>query len=291
MRGTTPGAGLPRRALLVCLGSFWLVACSGAAPAPEPSALRAQAQRAAESGRSRFATRHWEASARSFESAAEIYGALDDPASAAAAERNQGEALRRAGRLDDATAAFERALRIDGDGDRPLAQAQGLAGLARCQSTRGETNLAVASAERALQMTAEVEPLRSVLENDLALYLLARGDPDDRERIEALLSSALARSRSDDDARGVAAVQLNRGRAHLRFGESDLAEPPLREALDGFRALDDPEGLARTHEELARLFETRNEPGTARRHLEQARRGYAFLGDEAGLRRLDRWQP
>ena len=281
----------PRRALLACLASAWLLACSGAARTPEPSALRLQAQQAAESGRSRFAIRHWEASARSFESAAKIYGALDDPVSAAAAERNQGEALRRAGRPDDATAAFERALIVDGNGDRPLSQALDLAGLARCQSARGETNLAVASAERALDLTADPEPLRSLLENDLSLYLLARGDPDDRERIEDLLSSALASSRSHGDARGVATAQLNRGRAHLQFGEPALAEPPLREALDRFRVLDDPEGLARTHEELARLFGVRNEPGPARRHLEQARRGYAFLGDEQGLRRLDRWQP
>ena len=140
-------------------------------------------------------------------------------------------------------------------------------------------------------MTADPEPLRSTLENDLALYLLARSDAGDRERIEELLASALASSRSHGDAGGVATVQLNRGRAHLQFGEVALAEPPLREALDRFRALDDPEGLARTHEELARLFDVRNEPGAARRHLEQARRGYAFLRDEAGLRRLDRWQP
>jgi len=283
--------GRPRRALLVCLGSAWLAACSGAALAPEPSALREQAQRAAESGRSRFATRHWEASARSFESAAEIYGALDDPASAAAAERNRGEALRRAGRIDDATAALERALLIDRNGERPLAQALDLAGLARCQSAQGETDLAVASVEQALDLTGETQPLRSVLENDLALYLLARSEADDRERIQELLLSALASSRSHGDARGVATAQLNRGRAHLRFGEVALAEPPLQEALDGFRALDDPEGLARTHEELARLFGVLNEPGRARQHLEQARRGYAFLGDEAGLRRLDRWQP
>lgn len=273
---------------LACLGPIVLLACASGAPVPETSSLRQQAQRAADSGGSRFSDRHWEASARAFERAAELYVALDDSASEAAARRNQAEALRRAGRIDDATAAFQGALASDRRGGRSIAQARDLAGLARCQSARGEPDLAIASLQQALELTDASDPLRSVLENDLALYLLERGDVADRERVYQLLASALQKSRSRGDVRGMAIAQLNLGRASLRFGADDLAESPLEEALEHFRALDDPEGLARTHEELARLVDVRNQPARARLHREQARRGYVFLGDEAGVRRLDR---
>lgn len=276
-----------RAGALACLAPIVLLACASAAPAPEPSPLRQQAQRAAESGASSFADRHWQASARAFERAAEIYGALDDSASEAAARRNQAEALRRAGRIDDATAAFQSALASDQRAGRSLDQARDLAGLARCQSARGEADLAIASARQALERTTASDPLHALLENDLALYLLERGDVADRERIHQLLTSALQESRSRGDVRGMATAQLNLGRAYLRFGEEDLAEAPLAEALEHFRALDDPAGLARAHEELARLFDARNQPDRARLHREQARRGYAFLGDEAGVRRVE----
>jgi tetratricopeptide (TPR) repeat protein len=275
-----------RAAAVACLGLL-VLACASAAPAPEPSPLRQQAQRAAQAGASRFASRHWEAAARSFERAAEIYGALDDSASEAAARRNQGEALRRAGKTDAAVAAFESALASDRRAGRALDQARDLAGLARCQSARGETDLAIAGARQALQGTTASDPLHALIENDLALYLLQRGDAADRERIVQLLESALQESRARGDARGMATAELGLGRAYLHFGEDARAEPPLEEALASFRALDDPAGLARAHEELARLFDARSQPDQARFHREQARQGYAVLGDEAGIRRLD----
>jgi tetratricopeptide (TPR) repeat protein len=279
--------GLRARAV-AWLGPVVLLACTSAAPAPEPSPLRQQAQRAAETGGSRFAARHWEASARSFERAAEIYGALDDSAAEAAARRGQAEALRRAGKIDDAAVAFQSALAIDQRAGRPLDEARDLAGLARCASARGEMDLAIATAQQALERTPASDPLHALLENDLALYLLERGDVADRKRIHQLLESALEESRSRGDVRGMASAELNLGRAYLHFGENDLAESPLDEALAHFRTLDDPEGLAHAHEELARLFDARAQPDRARFHREQARRGYAFLGDEAGVRRLER---
>jgi tetratricopeptide (TPR) repeat protein len=274
-----------RGALLGC-GVALLVACSSPPPPPE-SALRSEARSAAEVGSARLAGRHDAAAARSFGKAAEIYGAIDDPAAEAAALRNQAEAFRRAGQLDAATAGFERALAIDLLGERPAGQARDLAGLARCSSARGELDLAIAQSERALGLVPDAAALRASLEIDLAVYLVARGNPADQARVVELLGSAAETAEASGEPRTRAAAHLGLGRARRLFGAPELALEPLRLALDEFRALDDAEGLARTHEELGRLMQLQGRPEEARRHLEQARRGYAFLEDEAALALLD----
>jgi tetratricopeptide (TPR) repeat protein len=268
------------RCWLALLGAL-LLGCASQPPPPEPSPLRRDAQAAAEAGSTRFAGRHFAASALSFGRAAEIFGALDDPASEAAALRNQAEAQRRSGDSVAATIGFERALALDRAGERPIAQARDHSGLARCASARGEIDVAVRESDQALALVGKADALRALVEIDLAVYLLARGDAADRERIVALLVSAGDLAVALDEPRTRAAAHLHLGRAQRRFGSTELGEPPLRQALEEFRALDDPEGLARTHEEIGRLLKARNQSEAARQHLEQARRGYEFLGDAA----------
>ncbi len=261
-----------------------LSGCASTPPAPEPSPLRGQAQAAVDAGSSRFASRHFEASARSFGQAAEIFGALDDAASEAAALRNQAEASRRAGDVAAATTGFERALALDRVGGRSGAQARDLAGLARCSSARGETDRAIDESEQALALAAGQGAPHAVFEIDLAVYLLERDNAADRDRALALLESAAS---AKNERRVQAAANLNLGRAQRRFGASDASETHLLRALEEFRALDDPEGVARTHEELGRLLRSRGDTEAARRHLEQAQRGYEFVGDAPGRESIE----
>ncbi len=257
-------------------------------PAPAPSsALRRDAAAALESGHRRLAGRHYAAAARSFGRAAEIHGALDEPAAMAAALRNQAEALRLAGQLADATAGFERALALDRDAGREASQARDRAGLARCHADRGDVEQAIREVEQALALAPAADALRTSLELDLAVYLLARGDADDAERIAALLGSARDRATAADEPRSAAAAHLHLGRLRARFDSPDAARQELERALDTFRALDDAEGIARSHEALGHLHAANDQPAAAASHLEQARRGYAFLGDEAALARVD----
>jgi len=273
-----------RGTVLACVSAL-LLAC--AASPPQTSRLRSQALAAAEIGSKRLTNRHFEAAAGSFEQAARIYAAIDDPAAEATALRNQAEALRRAGDLDAATAGFERALIIDRRKQNPAGQSRDLAGLARTSSARGEIEDAIQQAEQALLLVSDSEPLSTVLQIDLAVYLLVRGDSNDQERIIALLTSAGERAAAQGKPRTVATAQLHKGRAYRVFRPLELAEEPLRSALSVFRSLDDPEGIARTHEELGRLLSARNQPEAAQRHFKQARIGYEFLGDQAALAQLN----
>jgi tetratricopeptide (TPR) repeat protein len=249
--------------------------------------LRTQALAAAEAGSKRFTNRHYSGAARSFGEAARIYDVIDESEAEAAALRNQAEALRHLGDLDAAIAVFERALTLDRIDGRSNGQARDLAGLARCYSARDELERAIQSSEQALGLVTDSEALRASLEVDLAVYLLARGDTNDRERIINLLATATQRAAAAGNPETVAAAHLHMGRAQLLYGSPDLAEAPLQQALFEFRALDDPEGLARTHEQLGRLFDELGDTTTALRHLEQARRGYEFLDDQAALANLD----
>jgi tetratricopeptide (TPR) repeat protein len=197
------------RGTAVACGLALLLACASEPPTPT-SPLRSEAARAGEAGSQRLAGRHYRAAARSFERAAEIYGALDDPGAEATALRNQAEALRRAGELAEAAAGFERALALDRRGDRPTGRARDLAGLARCHAAQGETARAIQEAEQALALAREAEPLRSSLEIDLASYLVALGGDADRERVVALLTSAAQRH----EPRTRAAAHLHLGSAY-----------------------------------------------------------------------------
>jgi tetratricopeptide (TPR) repeat protein len=262
------------------------LACASEPPAPA-SPLRQSAAAAAEAGSTRFEARHYAAAARSFGRAAEVYGALDDRAAEATALRNQAEALRRTGKLEDAVGALERALALDTEGAWPAGQARDLAGMARCHAERGDEDGAIERAEAALAIVPDTDPVAASLEIDLAVYLIARGRPADQPRVVALLDAVARRADAAAEPRTRAAAHLHLGRAHRLLGSPGSADVPLRQALDEFRTLDDPAGLARTHEELGLLQGARADTANARRHLEQARRGYAFLGDEAALARID----
>ncbi len=271
------------RSLVAFAVVFLGLGCASELPEPV-SALRRDAASAAATGSDRFAGRHYKASAESFGRAAAIYAALDDTYAEAKARRNQAEALRRAGRFEEAAAGFERALVLDREGGWQGEQARDLAGLARCRYALGNTELAIEQAETALTLASGTD---ASVEIDLAVYLIARGDPADEPRVLAMLTSLAERDAEGGEPRTRAAANYHLGRAYRAFGSPERAETSLRLAMDQFRALDDPEGLARTHEELGRLLEERNDVEGARRHFYRARLGYEFLGDESALARVD----
>lgn len=283
MRGSVIGRGAARRAF-VCAG-LWLGA--GCASAPTDSVPRAEARQALASGRSASEQRQWKAASAAFGRAALIFAALNESGAETAALRDQGEALRCAGDRESAVAVYQRALELDRRLGQTQDQARDLAGLARCAAAQQETALAIQTAEEAIALADAGTPLAAVLENDLALYLLARGDTGDPARAIELLTSASASNQSRGDALGVATNELNLGRAEFALGDSGLAQSHLERALEGFRALQDPQGLAETHEMLARFFLTRHEVEQVRFHREQARAGFEFLEDRGGLRRIE----
>jgi tetratricopeptide (TPR) repeat protein len=257
-------------------------------PVAEPSALRLGAERAAARGAAALGARRWDAAATAFGRAATAFAALDDAAAEATARVGEATALRRAGRLDAALDAAERARALDAARGDAGAEARDLAALAQVRRARGDVPGAIAAAEDARRRADDGSAVAATVENDLATYLLARGDAADRERIFALLASAERANRARGDARGRAVNQLNAGRAHLAFGEPDAAAAALASALEGFRRLDDPEGLTETHEALGELAATRGRRDESLAHWRQARDGFAFLGDRAAEERLAR---
>jgi tetratricopeptide (TPR) repeat protein len=272
------------RCAFLCAGLLLAAAC---ASAPVDSPPLSEARRQLASGRSAYEQRQWKAASSAFARAAQIFAALDQGPAETAALRDEGEALRRAGDLTAAVTVYQRALDVDqriGDGQ---AQARDLGGLARCAAVQQDTPGAIQMAQEALVLAAADTTLAAVLENDLAVYLLAPGGSADPARAIELLTAASARNEANKDALGVASNELNLGRAEFALGDSRLAESYLEQALAGFRSLEDPEGLAETHEMLARLFLARNQVDRARHHLERARAGYEWLADRRGVRRIE----
>jgi len=269
---------------LLCAG---LMFCFGCASAPVDSPARAEARQQLASGRSAIEQRRWAPASEAFGRAALIFAALGESSAETAALRDQGESLRRAGDPQAAVAVQERALELDRRlGDRQ-GQAQDLGGLARSQAAQQQVELSIQTAQEALALADAGTPLEALLQNDLALYLLARGDSADPAHALELLSSASAANQARRDALGVASNELNLGRAELVSGDSRLAESHLQRALERFQALQDPEGLAQTHESLARLYLAQHDVEQARFHRDQARAGFEFLEDRGGLRRVE----
>lgn len=256
------------------------------APEPAPSAVRLAAEASARSARTAFERHQWSAAARSFGRAADAYAALGEIAPEATARRSQAESLRRAGEATAAEQAGAQALAIDRQRGVPEDVARDLAGLARAAAARGDLPLAIGRAEEARALAPEASPLAGLLDNDLAVYLLATGDADDRRRAESLLGAALADAAARGDAAGVAAAELNLGRAALAGGDPDGAAARLARALSGYRDLEDPEGIAAAQEALASLARARGDDALARFHEEQARAGFRYLDDRAALERL-----
>jgi tetratricopeptide (TPR) repeat protein len=277
------GRAAGRRAF-VCAGLWFAASC---AATPVDSAPLAEARQQLASGRSASEQRQWKAASAAFARAALIFAALDDSSAETAALRDQGEALRRAGELKGAVSVYQRALDLDRRFGEGGAQAQDLGGLARCAAAEQDTPVAIHTAEDALALAGADPPVRAVLENDLALYLLAPGGTSDPARAIELLTAASASNEAQRDAAGLASNELNLGRAEFALGDSTQAESYLQRALAGFRRLQDPAGLAETHEMLARLFLARHQVDQCRFHLEQARAGFAFLEDRDGLRRVE----
>jgi tetratricopeptide (TPR) repeat protein len=251
--------------------------------------LRVQASQDLASARTAFEQREWNAAARGFARAGMGYAAIEESLAEAAARRDEAEALRRAGLPAQAVVADERALALDRHFGRTEDQARDLSGLARSAAAEGQTARAIALAEEAHSLAQPGTPLAAVIENDLSIYLLARGDTADQPRVHELLGAALTANLARGDARSVATNELNLGRAALAQGDPEAAEPSVQSALASFRALEDPSGLAHAHELLAKLYFARHEDEQARFHLAQAREGFEYLKDGPSLARLDRF--
>ena len=273
-----------RRRLALALVA-WSLGCASSLET-SVSPVRVAAQRSLETAHTAFEQRAWRAAARSFGRAADAFAALDEISPEASAWRSQAEALRRAGDEEGAERAGARALVLDRQRGVPEDVARDLVGLARAAAARGDAGLAVARAEEALSLAPPASPLATLVQNDLAVYLLARGDAADRTRAASLLGAALAEATARGDAAGIAAAELNLARTALAGGDPDAAAPRLDRALAGYRGLEDPEGIASTHEVLAALARTRGDESLAAFHRGQAWAGFTFLDDRAALARL-----
>ena len=273
---------------LVCALCF---GCTSTKPAPAPARPRIEAERSYETGRASYQNQNWSAAAASFGKAADSFAAMDDYRAEATARHNEAQALRRAGRIEEAIAAYQKALAINQRLRHALDQAQNLTGLAQCYRAQKKFDLAIQNCEEALKLSSSSRIVTATIQNDLALTLLQRGNKEDEDRVIKLLKSALESSEAVGNSRARAANYLNLGRAYLQFGKNDSAENSLTKALDAFRAIDDPAGLAQTHEQLAKLYRATANADKAKFHLGQAREKYTFLKDEAGLKRLDQVNP
>ena len=276
----------PSSFLLLLVGAL-CSGCTSTAPPKEQSRPRIEAERAYENGQAAYKQKQWISAANSFGKAADSFAAMDDYAIEATALHNQAQALRRAGQIEESIASYQKSLALNQRLKRPLEQAQDLTGLAQCYRAQKKFDLAIQNSDDAMKLASSSRTLTSVIQNDLALTLLQRGNKEDQDRIIQLLKSALKTSEAAGSSRARAANYLNLGRAWLQFGQNDSAENSLTKALDAFRAIDDPAGLAQTHEQLAKLYRMSGNAEKAKFHLEHAREKYTFLKDEAGLKRIE----
>lgn len=256
-----------------------LAGCSSSKPV---SQLLHEKQMAQNAGFAHYAERSWRSASRDFQQAADILNALDDYAGEAAARHNQARALQHAGKLDDAIAAYQRALDINRRLKLTVPQSQNLAGLSQCYAVQGRLPQAIEAAEQALPAATTA---KIILQNDLAGLLLQRREGDDVARARKLLDAALAADPK------LPVTQLNLGRAALADGQPAAARTRLTQALESYRAAEDAAGIACAHEALARCCAALGERDDARQHLEQARQKFAFLKDAPALKRLDSIQP
>lgn len=276
----------PRFFILLTSANILLTGCTSTKPPPPVSPLRDQAQRTLTSAREAYARDNFTSAAQLFARAADTFAALDDAAAQADALHNQAQSLQRARLIETAVETYETALALNERLARPLEQAQNLTGLAQCAAAQARYDLAVETAERALALAETSPALRALIANDLAVHLLDRGQPADRERILTLLTSAATANHRLRNPRGVAVNDLNFGRAHLHFAQLDPAEASLARALAAFRALDDVRGLGQTHELLAQLYAARGDADRAQFHRQQALDKFAFLKDEVAMKRV-----
>jgi tetratricopeptide (TPR) repeat protein len=202
-----------------------------------------------------------------------IDAALDAHPEAAELHRLRGEAYERAGRVDAARGAFERAVALD------LRDAAALAGLARLAAARQHDEEALSFYARAV----EADPDDAAISFAYAVFLLERGRLDAAEqRLDLLI---YRRPRHAAAAHELAKLLLTRGgdpdraldlaRRAVMFG----TEPEALETL-GLIRLERGEAEAAV-ETLTRAAEAR--PHSARTHyrLGLAR---AAAGDAAGAR-------
>ena len=265
-----------------------LIAGCASAPPPQPkSDLRIQADRAAADGAEEYGRRNWPSAALMFQRAGEIYAALDDFSSQAAALHNQAQSLRKADRVEAAVEAYSQALAINQKEGLKSQQAENLAGSAQCAAVQGKLEEAIATLEKALELAANSPSVRATVQNDLALLLLQQDKTSHQDRVLELLRSALQLSSAKRPTSHQAVTQLNLGRACVAYTQLEEAEKHLGAALAQFRELDDPLGLAHTHEAMAHLALASDDREQATVQFQLAREKYAFLKDEEALRRLD----
>ncbi len=290
--------------ILLTSAFILLTGCTSTKPPSPTSPLRDQAQRTLTSAREAYSRDNFTSAAQLYARAAETFAALDDSAGQADALHNQAQAFQRARLVESAVESYEKALALNERLARPVPQAQNLTGLAQCAAAQNRYDLAIETGEprparhvavaapatepgeQARKLAEKSPAIRAIIENDLAVHLLDRGQPTDRERILSLLTAAANANHRLRNTRGVAVNDLNFGRAHLQFAQLDLAEAQLARALAAFRDLDDVRGLGQTHELLAQVYAARGEADRAQFHRQQALDKFAYLKDEPAMKRV-----
>lgn len=283
MMETRTAGGVLAFALVVLLSA----GCATTSKHPQAGQYRAEARRAEADAKDAYQAKNWAAAARSFGQAADNYALIEDVSAEAVARHNEGHAARRAGLIEESVAAYGRALELNETRGDKNARATNLSGLLQAYRAQDKLDLAIETGEKALALAGGSKAVTSILQNDLALCLLQRGNAADEKRVIDMLTEAVRTQKSVGTGQTLATTYLTLGRAHVQYGQFEPAEMPLTKALTIFRRIENPAGIARAHELLAKMYLGRNDAGKAKPHLEQAREKFELLKDEKSLKRIE----
>jgi tetratricopeptide (TPR) repeat protein len=154
----------------------------------------------------------------------------------AESQHNLGIAYREQGQLDDAMQAADAAVREAGRLDDRRLRAQAVAGRAEIQVVRGEPELAIREAQRALALHAELKDAVRETE-DLRILAVALGSAGRALDAEALLHEVIARATEHERPLLVAIAQRDLAHLLVRKGEVIAAKKLAQTARATFERL------------------------------------------------------
>jgi len=180
-----------------------------------------------------------------------------------------GELRRRQGRLDEATALFDRS------GAHPIA----LLGRAAIALDQGDSRSATELAERHLRRL----PVKNRTERAAALELLIRaktdlGSDDDLDRAHMAMEELRTIATEAQTPALLASASLAAGLLALAAGDLDLARRELEDAVDLYEKGGAPFEVARTRLDLARVMERLHRTDAAVAEINRAIEGLTRLG-------------
>lgn len=251
--------------------------CSSTPPPPPPPLSVQEAQHAAGEAARWMEAGQWQPAADAWKRAGERYALLNDLPGRAVALHNQGQALRRLRRPDEAAAAFEEAAQINQSQGRQRDWWGNQMALLQLESDRGQTNaldLRLAALTPKLASVTDAR-LQAVFHNELGLRQMAQSELD---AAEASFRQAQLGFEKAKDQSGLAVVMGNRAGLAERRAQLDGALDGWRSALHLYETLGDTPGIAQALEGQGRVLLAMPErQPEAEELLRRALRNYTLL--------------